>query len=122
MEDHQTGFDTTAEHRRHRRLTQQNFKSLDRKSESPAPRAKRVEVLPGSEQLLKQLTVVLTIAGYDQRRISHQLGVSQPTISRWLRQPEAEQYHRFLGEHLVNGTILLRGCPARRGFSAAVPV
>jgi predicted transcriptional regulator len=61
----------------------------------------------GADQLLKQLTVVLSVAGYDQRRIGEQLGVSQPTISRWLREPEAQEYRRFLTEHLTNGTVLL---------------
>jgi predicted transcriptional regulator len=106
MEHHQTGFDNDC--RTSSTTTdQQNFKDLDRKSKSPAPRTKRVEVLPGSEQLLKQLTVVLTVAGYDQRRIAHQLGVSQPTISRWLREPEAEHHQRLLSRQLTDGAVLL---------------
>jgi predicted transcriptional regulator len=67
----------------------------------------QVDVLPGPEELLKQMAVVLTVAGYDQRRIAQQLGVSQPTISRWLRQPQADQYQRFLTHQLVDGAVLL---------------
>jgi predicted transcriptional regulator len=89
------------------RLTKNNFKTRNGQSKKVPATKKRIEVLPGSEELLKQMAVVLTVAGYDQRRIAQQLAVSQPTISRWLRQPEAEQYHRFLGEHLINGAILL---------------
>jgi predicted transcriptional regulator len=72
-----------------------------------ASHAQQVHLVPASDGLLKQMAVVLTVAGYDQRRIAEQLGVSQPTISRWLRDPQADQYQRVLTQQLVDGAVLL---------------
>jgi hypothetical protein len=65
------------------------------------------KLLPGEEVHKKQHIILLRLAGLDQRSIAASVGVSQPTVSRWLNAPDVQEDYLELQERITDGALHL---------------